>query len=117
MDAWIGYEPIEQVKISFGQKQTFVNNREMTYREDRLQFVSRSMLSQSLSQTGREFGVFVESKFKLGNTMGIVPMAALTSGDGRNSFGEDSRDSDIGGVKIGGRLDFYPLGFLKKEMN
>jgi|AntRauTorckE5430_2_1112549.scaffolds.fasta_scaffold00141_3 hypothetical protein len=114
MDAWIGYEPIEQVKISFGQKQTFVNNREMTYREDRLQFVSRSMLSQSLSQTGREFGVFVESKFKLGNTMGIVPMAALTSGDGRNSFGEDSRDSDIGGVKIGGRLDFYPLGFFKE---
>jgi len=113
MDAWIAYHPVEQVKISFGQKQTFVNNREMYYREDRLQFVNRSFLSQNLSQTGREFGVFVESQFKLGNSFGIAPMAALTSGDGRNSFGEDSRDSDLGGVKIGGRLDIYPLGFFK----
>ncbi len=113
MDAWMAYQPIKEVKISFGQKQTFVNNREMLYREDRLQFVNRSFLSQSLSRTGREFGVFVESKFKLGETMGIAPMAAITSGDGRNSFGEDSRDSDIGGMKVGGRLDFYPLGFFK----
>lgn len=112
MDAWIAYEPVEQVKISFGQKQTFVNNREMTYREDRLQFINRSFLSQNLSQTGREFGVFVESKFEVGN-IGILPMAALTSGDGRNSFGEDSRDADFGGLKIGGRLDIYPLGFFK----
>jgi hypothetical protein len=112
LDAWIGYQPIEQVKISFGQKQTFVNNREMTYREDRLQFVNRSFLSQNLSETGREFGVFVESKFNV-HGIGIAPMAALTSGDGRNSFGEDSRDSDIGGMKIGGRLDIYPLGFFK----
>ncbi|RRO20280.1 hypothetical protein [Flavobacteriaceae bacterium 14752] len=113
MDAWIAYHPIEELKLSFGQKQTFVNNREMLYREDRLQFVNRSFLSQNLSKTGREFGVFVESQFKLGESFGIAPMAALTSGDGRNSFGEDSRDSDIGGIKIGGRLDIYPLGFFK----
>jgi hypothetical protein len=86
MDAWLAYEPIDQVKISFGQKQTFVNNREMFYREDRLQFVNRSFLSQNLSETGREFGVFVESNFEFGG-IGIAPMAALTSGDGRNSFG------------------------------
>lgn len=112
MDAWLAYKPIDEVKISFGQKQTFVNNREMYYREDRLQFVNRSFLSQNLSQTGREFGVFVESKFDVAG-IGLAPMAALTSGDGRNSFGEDSRDSDIGGLKIGGRLDIYPLGFFK----
>lgn len=114
LDAWMAYHPIEEVKISFGQKQTFVNNREMMYREDRLQFTNRSFLSQNLSETGREFGVFVESKFQLGETIGIAPMAALTSGDGRNSFGEDSRDSDIGGIKIGGRVDLYPLGFFKE---
>jgi hypothetical protein len=111
MDAWLAYEPIEQVKISFGQKQTFVNNREMFYREDRLQFVNRSFLSQNFSETGREFGVFVESKFEFAG-IGVAPMAALTSGDGRNSFGEDSRDSDIGGLKVGGRLDIYPLGYF-----
>ncbi len=114
MDAWFAYQPVEQVKISFGQKQTFVNNREMMIREDRLQFTDRSLLSQTFSETGREFGVFVESSFKIGNTFGIQPMAAVTSGDGRNSFGEDSRDSDIGGLKVGGRLDIYPLGFFKE---
>jgi hypothetical protein len=112
LDAWMAYHPFEQVSISFGQKQTFVNNREMTYREDRLQFNNRSFLSQNLSETGREFGLFIESKF--GEKFGIAPMFALTSGDGRNSFGQDSRDSDIGGIKIGGRLDLYPLGFFKE---
>jgi hypothetical protein len=112
LDAWLAYEPIEQLKISFGQKQTFVNNREMMYREDRLQFVNRSFLSQNLSETGREFGVFVESNLEIAG-IGIAPMAALTSGDGRNSFGEDSRDGDIGGLKLGGRLDVYPLGYFK----
>jgi len=112
MDAWLAYKPLEELKISVGQKQTFVNNREMFYREDRLQFVNRSFLSQNLSETGREFGVFFESKFDVAG-IGIAPMAAVTSGDGRNSFGEDSRDADIGGLKYGGRLDIYPLGFFK----
>ena len=110
-DAWIAYHPLPSTTISFGQKQTFVNNREMTFREDRLQFTDRSDLSHSFNNTGREFGLFIESKF--GTNFGIVPMLALTSGDGRNSFGSDSRDSDLGGLKIGGRLDFYPLGYFK----
>jgi len=111
MDAWVAYHPTEKITVSFVQKQTFVNNREMTFREDRLQFNDRSFLSQNFSNTGREFGVFVESKF--GDKFGIVPMIALTSGDGRNSFGTDSRDSDLGGLKFGGRLDLYPLGYFK----
>lgn len=112
MDAWIAYHPKEYVTITFGQKQTFVNNKEMMMREDRLQFTERSFLSQNMSNTGRELGVFIESKF--GTKFGIAPKVALTSGDGRNSFGRDSRDTDIGGLKIGGRLDIYPLGFFKE---
>lgn len=111
MDAWIAYHPTKNVRISFGQKQTFVNNREMTYREDRLQFADRSFLSQNFSNTGREFGVFIEAKF--GEKFGISPKFALTSGDGRNSFGVDSRDTDLGGLKLGGRIDLYPLGYFK----
>lgn len=112
MDAWVAYHPTKNITVSFGQKQTFVNNREMMYREDRLQFNDRSFLSQTFSNTGREFGVFVESKF--GEKFGFAPMFALTSGDGRNSFGVDSRDTDLGGLKVGGRLDLYPLGFFKE---
>ncbi|MFT4805889.1 MAG: hypothetical protein ACI83B_002819 [Sediminicola sp.] len=114
LDAWLAYHPTENISITFGQKQTFVNNREMTFREDKLQFTDRSLLSQNFSDTGREFGVFIESKFKIGNKFGIAPMFAVTSGDGRNSFGSDSRDSDLGGMKIGGRFDIYPLGYFTK---
>ncbi len=109
-DAWVAYHPNEQLTISFGQKQTFVNNREMLFREDRLQFTERSLLSETLSRTGREFGLFVEGRY--GNRFGIAPMLAISSGDGRNSFGADSRDTDFGGLKYGGRLDLYPLGYF-----
>jgi hypothetical protein len=84
----------------------------MMIREDLLQFNDRSFLSENMSETGREMGVFIESKF--GSKFGIAPKVAITSGDGRNSFGTDSRDTDIGGFKIGGRLDIYPLGFFKE---
>lgn len=111
LDAWIAYHPHQSTTITIGQKQTFLNNREMMYREDRLQFTNRSFLSTNFSETGREFGVFVSSKF--GDKFGIAPMLAVTSGDGRNSFGANSRDTDLGGIKYGGRLDLYPLGFFK----
>lgn len=114
LDAWVAYHPTKFTTITMGQKQTFVNNREMTYREDRLQFADRSLLSTDLSNTGREFGLFIESRFTVLNQIGIAPMAAVTSGDGRNSFGENSRDADLGGLKIGARLDIYPLGFFKE---
>jgi hypothetical protein len=111
MDAWVAYHPTNYLTIYAGQKQTFVNNKEMMIREDRLQFNDRSFLSENMSETGREMGIFIESKF--GTKFGIAPKLAFTSGDGRNSFGADSRDTDIGGFKLGGRLDIYPLGFFK----
>ncbi|WP_148870775.1 hypothetical protein [Tenacibaculum adriaticum] len=110
LDAWVAYHPYTWLTITGGQKQSFLNNREMIYREDKLQFTDRGMLSTLYSKTGREFGLFIESKF--GNRLGIAPSFAVTSGDGRNSFGADSRDSDLGGLKIGARLDVYPAGYF-----
>lgn len=109
-DAWVAYHPNERLTFTFGQKQNFTNNREMLFREDRLQFTERSLLSETLSRTGREFGLFMEGRY--GSTFGISPMFSITSGDGRNSFGVDSRDTDLGGLKYGGRLDLYPLGYF-----
>lgn len=110
MDAWLAYHPYSWVTISAGQKQNFVNNREMLFREDRLQFTDRSVSSQTFSNTGREFGLFVETEFELGKGIFILPKASITSGDGRNSFGANSSDVDFGGARIGGRLDVLPLG-------
>ncbi|MFN3639610.1 MAG: hypothetical protein ACK4UK_01705 [Flavobacterium sp.] len=111
LDAWIAYHPYEWLTISAGQKQNFANNREMLYREDRLQFTDRSLGSRTFSKTGREFGLFVESTF--GEKFILSPKFSLTSGDGQNSFGTDSRDTDLGGLKVGGRLDIYPFGAFK----
>ena len=113
LEAWVGYHPTKSVNIYFGQKNTFLNNREMIYNEDELQFVDRSLLSHNFTNSqGEEFGLFIETKF--GTGFGVSPKFAITSGDGRNSFGENSRDSDLGGIKFGSRLDLYPLGYFAK---
>ncbi|TVQ76139.1 MAG: hypothetical protein EA358_09990, partial [Flavobacteriales bacterium] len=107
-DAWIAYHPTKHWTIYMGQRQTFANNLEMRFREDRLQFTERGLISEQLSMTGREFGLFVEGAF--GEKFGFSPMLAITSGDGRNSFGVDSRDTDLGGLKYAARVDLFPLG-------
>ncbi len=111
MDAWVAFEPMKNLFITIGQKQSIANNREMLIMEDKLQFTDRSLLSSSFCLTGREIGVFVEKRFSL-NAFGMVPQVAVTSGDGRNSFGVDSRDVDKGGLKYSGRIDLYPLGYF-----
>ena len=111
LDAWVAYKPTSNLTISLGQKQSIANNREMLIMEDKLQFDERSLLSTTLSGSGREFGLYVSQKIAL-KSLGIVPQLAITSGDGRNSFGIDSRDVDKGGLKYSGRIDVYPLGFF-----
>ncbi|MGS2739534.1 hypothetical protein [Sinomicrobium sp. M5D2P17] len=113
LDAWVAYHPTSAISITVGQKRTFTNSREMTYNEDVLQFADRSMVSRMFSDTGREFGLYLEGNFEWKNA-GFVPQLAVTSGDGRNSFGSDSRDADKGGLKYGGRLDIYPLGYFSE---
>ena len=109
MDAWVCYKPYKQLSITMGQQLAFTNNREMSIMETQFQFIDRSILSTQFSSTGREFGVFIESSFNLGKMI-VSPKVAITSGDGRNSFGVSSTDYDLGGVKYAGRIDFYPLG-------
>ena len=108
-EAWVAYDFSKNASITFGQMLSFTNNREMMYRENNLQMNDRSALSQSFSNSGREFGVFVQTHFD--SPIGaFAPMVALTSGDGKNSFGNDSRDVDKGKYKFGGRIDYYPFG-------
>ena len=113
LEAWVGYHPSKSINVYFGQKNSFLNNREMIFNEDILQFTDRSLLSQNHTNSyGQEFGLFIKTTF--GQEFILSPKFAVTSGDGRNSFGEDSRDSDLGGVKFGARLDLYPFGNFSK---
>lgn len=112
MDAWAAYHLKSYLTVTAGQKQTFTNNREMMMREQGLSFMNRSIVSRYFSGTGRELGVFVESRLFLGK-MVAKPAISVTTGDGRNSFGTSSIDVDFGGLKYGGRLDLLPLGEFK----
>ena len=114
LDAWAGYHPNKNVSIYFGQRMSPFNNLSMQIMEYNLQFASRNYLSQNFTESGREFGLFIESKFSIGN-IGFKPILAITSGDGKNSFGVLSSDTDQGGLKYGGRLNIYPFGFFKEN--
>jgi hypothetical protein len=113
LDAWLAYHPTENITVTVGQKRVDYNNVEMRFNEDKFQLTRRSALSTALSNSGREFGIFVDANYNLGG-FGIQPFAGVSSGDGRNSFGDDSRDTDAGGLKYGGRLNLYPLGFFSE---
>lgn len=111
LDAWVSYAPAKQLKISAGQKQTFTGTRQMMFLDQGLAFGNRSLPERTFFGTGRELGLFVESRLKWGG-VGFDLGVAVTSGDGRNSFGTSSTDPDNGGLKYGGRASIYPFGFF-----
>jgi hypothetical protein len=113
LDAWMAYKPVEGMEIKAGQMLSVGNNREMLWMEDHLSFIDRSLLSRQMSRSGREFGLALSYGRPLGQFHWTLH-AMLSSGDGINSFGVDSRDADFGGLKYAGRLDLMPLGLFTK---
>ena len=116
LDAWVAYHFNNNLSLSFGQKLISGNNRAMKYKSDNLQFYERSLLSTNFSNTGREFGLFLDLNLSL-RRFNINPTFGVSSGDGRSSFGTNSRDVDYGGFKYFGRVDFYPLGYFSEGNN
>lgn len=104
MDAWIGYKPIKQVEIVVGQENSPTDSREMGMLSSALQLIDRSPVALAFSSI-REFGVFLNTNFRVGREAVLLPSIALTNGDGANVIGKDH-----GGLKLGGRLDFLPFG-------
>lgn len=106
LDAWVRYSLNKQVRITFGQKATPTDNRELTMGSQTLQLVERSTLTSAFSSI-REFGVFIDGSFKTGKGSYLRPEIAVTNGDGSNVYG-----ADHGGLKLGGRVDFLPFGLF-----
>lgn len=104
LDAVIEYQLFKEINISFGQRASFSENRELIINSNSLQLVERSRLSSAFS-TIREFGFFINGNFKTGGNSYLRPYFTLTNGDGGNVLNKDR-----GGLKIGGRLDFLPFG-------
>lgn len=103
-DAWIGYDLTKNIKLTFGQKSTSTDNRELGMSSGTLQLADRSPISAAFGSV-REFGLFAESSFKITKKSIIQPEIAITNGDGINVTGKDH-----GGFKFGGRIDYLPLG-------
>lgn len=103
-DAWIGYDLNKNIKLTFGQKSTSTDNRELGMSSGTLQLADRSPISAAFGSV-REFGLFAESSYKITKKSIIQPEVAITNGDGINVTGKDH-----GGFKFGGRIDYLPLG-------
>lgn len=106
LDAWVRYSITKRIKITFGQRATHTDNRELTMGSQTLQLVERSRLTSAFSSI-REFGLFAQGNFRVGRGSYLRPYLTITNGDGLNAF-----RMDRGGLKYGGRLDFLPFGLF-----
>ena len=106
LDAWVAYNFTKKIKLSFGQRGTPTDNRELSMGSNALQLIERSKLTSAFSSI-REFGFFLDATLKLSPQQYIKPSFAITNGDGINGYSQDR-----GGLKYGGRLDVLPFGLF-----
>lgn len=104
LDAVVNYKINNDFTVSFGQRPTFTDNRELLTLSNTLQLVERSRVTSAFASI-REFGLFLNGTIKTGRNSFLRPHLVLTNGDGGNVF-----TPDFGGLKIGGRLDYLPFG-------
>ena len=110
LDAYVSYDITNRIKVIFGQRSTYTDNRELFMNSNSLQLVERSRLTSAFSSI-REFGLFLSGNFRLnGKGSYLRPYFVLTNGDGINNF-----DKDLGGLKMGGRIDFLPFGLFTNK--
>jgi len=107
MDAWVAYNVNKQIQITFGQRSTPTDNRELTMGSQTLQLVERSRVTSAFSNI-REFGLFINGSFKTGRESYLRPYLTITNGDGKNVF-----QKDHGGLKFGARIDYLPFGLFR----
>ena len=113
LDAWVRHTTRWGSRITVGQMQNIGNGLEMLVFEDLQAAPMRSLAAQTFSRSGREAGVMLDHRVAKDH-WGIGAYAQVTSGDGQNSFGADSRDVDLGGLKYSGRIELS-LGAPRKE--
>jgi len=106
LDAYISYALTNRIEVSFGQRATYTDNRELFMNSNSLQLVERSRLTSAFASI-REFGIFVKGNFRTGRGSYLKPYFVVTNGDGANVF-----SGDRGGLKVGGRVDYLPFGLF-----
>ena len=105
-NTWVAYNVNKQLQITFGQRSTPTDNRELMMASQTLQLVERSKVTSAFA-TIREFGLFLDGTYKIAKMSYLKPYLNVTNGDGINVSLKDH-----GGLKFGGRLDFLPFGLF-----
>jgi len=106
LDAFVKYDFTRRISLSFGQRSTYTDNRELFMSSHTLQLVERSRLTSVFSSI-REFGLFLQIDHRTRGGQYFRNYLTLTNGDGPNVF-----KGDHGGLKVGGRIDFLPFGYF-----
>lgn len=109
LDAFITYKPIKEFALSFGQKSTPTDNRELGITSNTLQLPDRSKLSSYFGSI-REVGLFLDGSFHTGPVGYLRPSLAITDGDGSATFSKRH-----GGFKYGARVDYLPFGLFRSS--
>ncbi|GIR13248.1 MAG: hypothetical protein CM15mP23_18230 [Cryomorphaceae bacterium] len=63
LDAWVAYNITKRIKLSFGQRGTPTDNRELSMGSNALQLIERSKVTSAFSSI-REFGFFLDGTIK-----------------------------------------------------
>ncbi|MEN0066727.1 MAG: porin, partial [Myxococcota bacterium] len=109
LDAFVTYRLSRHFEVTFGQRATPTDNRELFMLSHTLQLPERSRLTSAFAAI-REFGLFINHRLRFGQSQHYLkPYVVVTNGDGPNVF-----DADRGGLKVGGRLDYLPFGLFTR---
>jgi len=109
LDAFVTIRPTRTLDISFGQRATPTDNRELFMLSHTLQLPERSRVTSAFAAI-REFGFFVSDRLRIAQSQHYLkPYLTITNGDGLNVFGNDR-----GGLKYGGRIDYLPFGLFTR---
>lgn len=101
-DAMIFYKPIKQLQLGFGQGK-LPGNRQRVVSSGALQFYDRSPANANFT-LDRDFGMFANYSFHIGEKFKTIFKTAITSGEGRNNVSSNT------GLAYTGRLELLPLG-------
>jgi hypothetical protein len=106
LDAFVKYDFTNRISLTFGQRSTYTDNRELFMSSNTLQLVERSRVTSVFSSI-REFGFFLQADHRTTRGHYFRNYLTLTNGDGGNVF-----LGDHGGLKFGGRVDYLPFGYF-----
>ncbi|MBI1194122.1 MAG: porin [Bacteroidetes bacterium] len=107
-DAWVSWSPNATTRFYFGQRRLISDNRELTIASDQLAFIERSRVTLVFGAI-RDFGIYYDGRFALGENFRVKPALSIVTGDGQNTMFRNR-----GGFKYEGRIDLFLNGYFIK---